>query len=74
MITCPQCGIQREPGFTECPLCKDRFIDEPGSQPERQPAYPGLEKPLTGKEKNKILWKLSGILYVSSMVVLFLST
>lgn len=71
METCPHCGIQRESGYSECPLCKNRYYDDQVNQAEHKTAYPGLGKPLTGKEKNNLLWELSVILYFSSMVVLF---
>jgi hypothetical protein len=70
MITCPQCGIQREPDFTECPLCKSKFTDDQEVHPPRSQPYPGIEKELSGKERIRLFWELSGLLHLSSIIVL----
>ncbi len=71
MKTCPNCGIEHESGYSECPLCHNRFEEDRGGKPERKSTYPGLEKPLTRKESVNLFWELSGILHFSSLLMIF---
>ena len=72
MTTCPNCGIEMEQGYADCPLCHHTLNEETQSKSLREPAYPSLDKPLTGKEKKNLFWELSSILLFSSLVVVFL--
>ena len=71
MKTCPNCGIEHESGYSECPLCHNRFTDETDAVPDRKIVYPGLGKPLTRKETVNLFWELSGVLHVSSLIMIF---
>ncbi|MFH0760487.1 MAG: DUF6320 domain-containing protein [Bacteroidota bacterium] len=72
MTTCPNCGIEMEPGYDECPLCHYDLSEKSQPRKLREPAYPSLDKPLSGKEKSNLFWELSSILLFSSLIVVFL--
>jgi hypothetical protein len=58
--------------YQECPLCKTDLNKPNPDSSKRNPAYPGMDKPLSQREKVNLFWELSGILLFSSMVVVFL--
>jgi hypothetical protein len=70
MTICPSCGVWLEPGFTECPLCQSSFTEKKETIPDQRPAYPGIGKALSKKEKARLFWELAGILHLSSIIVL----
>lgn len=72
MTICPNCGIEMEQGYEECPLCHHNLSEKSQLRKVREPAYPSLDQPLSGKEKKNLFWELSSILLFSSLVVVFL--
>jgi len=72
MSICPKCGVEMDSSYKECPLCKTdlgRIAPDPG---QKNPAYPGMDKPLSRGEKVNLFWELSGILLFSSLLVVIL--
>lgn len=72
MNLCPNCGIELDSGFAECPLCHARIKDQPGSKEKIPVTDPGQDRPLSSREKLHLFWEVSGILHFSSIVMTIL--
>jgi hypothetical protein len=58
--------------YRECPLCKTDLNKNNPEKSRKDPAYPGMDKPLSRSEKVNLFWELSGILLFSSLIVVVL--
>jgi len=72
MNLCPNCGIELEPGYAECPLCLARINGGTSLADKSPDIYPSQDRPLSNREKLHLFWEVSGILHFSSIVMTIL--
>ncbi len=77
MRTCSNCGVQLEDNMNFCPLCGEPNIDKITDnieyiklrkQKQEEKTMTSFQK-LSGKQKRKLFWKISGILLISGILV-----
>lgn len=77
MTTCSNCGVQLEDNMNFCPLCGEPNIDESTEnieyiklrkQKQEEKMMTSFQK-LSGKQKRKLFWEISGILLVSGILI-----
>lgn len=77
MTTCSNCGVQLEDNMNFCPLCGEPNIDETTEnieyiklrkQKQEEKMMTSFQK-LSGKQKRKLFWEISGILLISGILI-----
>jgi len=76
MTTCSNCGVQLEDNMNFCPLCGEPNIDKTTDnieyiklrkQKQEEKMMTAFQK-LSGRQKRKLFWEISGILLISGIV------
>jgi len=80
MITCPNCGVELEKSMNFCPLCGEPIVNHNTENIE----YINVRKQkrdakkltdyqrLSGLQKRKLFWEISGIILITGIVVTFI--
>lgn len=80
MRTCSNCGVQLEDNMNFCPLCGEPNIDKTSEnieyiklrkQKQEEKMMTAFQK-LSGRQKRKLFWEISGILLISGILVTFI--
>jgi hypothetical protein len=77
MALCNNCGVELDEPMNYCPLC-GLSVNHPGVIPEKKSPNKeiGMNRTgydqLTAKQKNKLAWELSGIIFTSAIIVTFI--
>ncbi|MCF8399322.1 MAG: zinc ribbon domain-containing protein [Bacteroidales bacterium] len=77
MKICPNCGVELEGNTNFCPLCGEAIIDENTENPEylklrkkeQQEKVLNAFQKLSGFQKRKLFWEISGILLFSGILI-----
>ncbi len=80
MIRCPNCGVESEENANFCSLCGESFFDgSPENQSFNKSGRIGREEKiltdyrrLSGIQKRKIFWKISGLVFISAIILTLL--
>lgn len=80
MIKCPNCGVELEKSMNFCPLCGEPIIDhytenieyiQLRNRKREEKKLPDYQR-LSGVQKRKLFWEVSGIILITGILVTFI--
>ncbi|MBN1985724.1 MAG: zinc-ribbon domain-containing protein, partial [Prolixibacteraceae bacterium] len=80
MVQCPNCGVEAEENANFCSLCGEPLLEntadngafiKSGKLRKEEKLLTDYQQ-LTGFQKRKILWQISGLILISGMIVILL--
>jgi hypothetical protein len=80
MIKCPNCGVELEENANFCSLCGERLLDKTLENTDSLKSGRALREEklltdyqrLTGFQKRKIFWQISGLILISGIIITLL--
>ena len=81
MIKCPNCGVELEENANFCSLCGERLLDKTLENTDSLKSGRALREEklltdyqrLTGFQKRKIFWQISGLILISAIIITLLT-
>ena len=80
MIRCPNCGVEMEENANFCSLCGEPLMDKSAENTafirsgkmRREEKLLTEYQQLTGSQKRKIFWQISGLIFISAVIITLL--